>query len=195
MTVDKNKTLKTLKGKNKISRVLKPHGTAVWLLNNYPDLTLEQVADFCEMEPLKVLFLKNELDGGKIYVSHNPLAMGYVAEEDLKICSENPKKRLTFLGSNTLALLQKRTKRSYVSILQKKNRLSGALWLMNFYKNINITPEDIRQLSGASLINIEKLSTNRKYSLGITPVDPVNLNLCSRDDMEEVIAKYSKKHN
>ena len=45
--------------KRKIPKVLKPHGTASWLIINYPHLTVEQIAIFCEMDHLKVLFLKN----------------------------------------------------------------------------------------------------------------------------------------
>lgn len=188
----KKKSIKVMKPK--IPRVLKPHGTATWLMINYPNLTIEQIANFCEMDHLKVLFLKNELDSGKTYPMNNPISLGHISEENLEEASKNPKKQLKFTGSDTLALLQKkRTKRVYVSFLEKQHRLSGALWLINFHKNLNISPEDIRYLTKASIININKLMTNKKFIHGIEPIDPVKLNLCTREELEEILNQYLKK--
>lgn len=180
--------------KTKIPKVLKPHGTASWLIINYPHLTVEQIAIFCEMDHLKVLFLKNEINEGKIYATNNPIVMGYVTEANLEAASKDNKKRLNFIGGNSLSILEKkRTKRVYVSLLEKKNRLSGALWILNFYKNLNISPEDIRKLTGASIININKLMTDRKYISSVVANDPTKLNLCTREELDEVINDYSKK--
>jgi hypothetical protein len=196
MNTTEKKDTKNIKKKTiKTPKVLKPHGTATWLIINYPQLTVEQIANFCEMEHLQVLFLKNEIEEGKSYATNNPVSMGYITEENLLEASQNPKKKLVFVGENTLAILQKkRTKRVYVSFLEKKNRLAGALWIVNFYKNLHISAEDIRTLTNASIININKLMVDKKFINGILPVDPIKLNLCTRDALEEIINKYSKKN-
>ena len=194
MEISKTKS-KSLKVKKKqIPKVLKPHGTATWLLLNHQDLTIEQIGTFCEMDSLKVLFLKNEIDNGKEYPSHNPVYMGYISEENLEEAEKDPKKKLIFIGDNIIENIQKkRNKRTYVSFLEKKNRLSGALWLINFYKNLNLSVEHIKKLSKASSFNINKLMTNKKFINGITPTDPTKLNLCSREELEEILILYEKK--
>jgi hypothetical protein len=179
------------KNEIKLPRVLKPHGTAAWLLLNYPDISIEQVAAFCEMEPLKVLFLKSEIDDGKNYATHNPLSMGYVTEENLEAASEDNKVKLKFIGDGTIEKMQKKT-RTYVSFLEKKNRLAGALWLINFYKSFNISVDDIKKLSKASSSNIVKLMTNKKFIQGIVPADPVKLGLCTREDFDNIISVYTQ---
>jgi hypothetical protein len=186
-------TSKSIK-KKQIPKVLKPHGTATWLLLNYPDLTIEQIGTFCEMDSLKILFLKNEIDGGKEYPSHNPVYMGYITEKDLEEAEKDPKKKLNFIGDNIIENIQKkRNKRTYVSFLEKKNRLAGALWLINFYKNINISLEHIKKLSKASSFNINKLMTNKKFTNGIIPTDPTKLNLCTREELEDILMLYEGK--
>jgi hypothetical protein len=194
MNISKTKLKSTKVKKKQIPKVLKPHGTATWLLLNYPDLTIEQIGAFCEMDSLKVLFLKNEIDNGKEYPSHNPVYMGYISEEDLEEAEKNPKKKLNFIGDNIIENIQKkRNKRTYISFLEKKNRLSGALWLVNFYKNLNLSIEHIKKLSKASSSNINKLMTNKKFTNGITPTDPTKLNLCTRDELEEILILYENK--
>lgn len=195
MEIIKNKSKSTAKiKKNPLPKVLKPHGTATWLLLNYPDLTIEQIANFCEMESLKILFLKNEIDNGKEYPTHNPVYMGYISEENLEEAEKDPKKKLNFIGDSIIENIQKkRNKRTYVSFLEKKNRLSGALWLINFYKNLNLSVEHIKKLSKASNSNINKLMTNKKFTNGIIPTDPTKLNLCTREQLEETLMLYENK--
>jgi hypothetical protein len=180
------------KNEIKIPKVLKPHGVATWLLINYPDVSIEQVAVFCEMDPLKILFLKNEIDDGKIYATHNPVSMGYISEENLEAASLDNKVKLKFIGDNTIEKMQKKH-RVYVSFLEKKNRLAGALWLINFYKSLNIPVEDIKKLTKASSSNIMKLMNNKKFIQGIIPADPVKLGLCEREEFEEIINLYNQK--
>jgi hypothetical protein len=83
--------------------------------------------------------------------------------------------------------------RVYVSFLEKKNRLAGALWLINFYKSLNIPVEDIKKLTKASSSNIMKLMNNKKFIQGIIPADPVKLGLCEREEFEEIINLYNQK--
>lgn len=192
--MNKNKPQSIKTKKNSIPKVLKPHGTATWLLLNHPDLTIEQIANFCEMDSLKILFLKNEIDNGKEYPTHNPVYMGYISEKNLEEAEKNPKRKLEFIGDNIIETIQKkRNKRTYVSFLEKKNRLAGALWLINFYKNLNLSVEHIKKLSKASGANIQKLMTNKKFTNGITPTDPSKLNLCTREELEETLMLYESK--
>jgi hypothetical protein len=178
----------------KISKVLKPHGTSVWLLTNYLTLTVEQIAVFCELDNLKVLFLKKELENGKIYPMSNPVVMGYVTENNLEKSSKDPKEPLVFIGDTTLINLQKKhMKRSYVSLIHKQNILAGSLWIIQFYNNLNITAEHIHQLTGASILNIKKLMINKKYASNVIAEHPVKLNLCSHKELDEIIQLYSKK--
>ena len=102
MDISKTKLKSTKVKKKQIPKVLKPHGTATWLLLNHPDLTIEQIATFCEMELLKVLFLKNEIENGKEYPSHNPVYMGYISEDNLESAERDPKKKLNFIGDNII---------------------------------------------------------------------------------------------
>lgn len=186
------KKIDTTKAKTKSrtnSGILKPQGIAVWLLNHYPDLTSMQIAKFCNLDLLKVGFLKNEIENGKIYAQTNPILMGYVTKDDLDNALDDPSQSIKLNIDHSLKAI-KRSKRKYVSFIDRKNKIAASLWLLNFYKKLPLTGEDIKSITGASIVSIRKLMTDKKYALSVNPIDPIKSNVCTQQDIEKVISKY-----
>lgn len=173
------------------NKILKPHGVAVWLFSHYPTLTVAQISSFCGLDPLKVGFLRTELEQGKKYALSNPIQMGYTNREALENAVKNPSKDILYIPNNILKIIdKKKSKRKYISLIDRKNKISAALWIINSNKNTPFTVEDIKSLTGASVVSIKKLMTDRKYALSLDPIEPFKINLCTRQDLEKILNKY-----
>lgn len=163
-------------------KILKPLGTARWLLRNYPKLTLWQIAKFCGIDAIEVTVVKNQLDKGIEVAESNPVFDGYVSREELDKASEENSRIIQFLKGNDLNF--RPTKRVFVPIIEKQKKYAAIMWLIKNYANI--TDEQVKQLTKTSLSTIKKVR-NMNFYHNVTPNNPLKLGLCSKELFEEVL--------
>ncbi|OED45441.1 hypothetical protein AB836_00895 [Rickettsiales bacterium (ex Bugula neritina AB1)] len=163
-------------------KILKPIGTSRWLLRNYPKLTLKQISDFCSIDFVEVMVIKNQLDKGVVIAESNPVFDGYVSIEELNKASEDNSHVIKFLKGNDINF--KPTKRTFIPIIEKQKKNSAIFWLIRNYENI--TDEQIKKLTKSSYSTIKKVKGNNFYPpLNIN--SPLKLGLCSKELFEEVL--------
>jgi hypothetical protein len=163
---------------------LMPKATAVWLLENTV-LTFEQIADFCDLHPLEIKAIADGESGIGI-MGMDPVAHGQLSAEDIAICSQDPKKRLTLL--KPAGGKEQRQKSRYTPISKRQDRPDAISWLLKSYPELSDT--QIIRLIGTTKNTIESIKNRTHWNIqNVRPQNPVLLNICSQKELDAAIDK------
>lgn len=171
------------------SQLIKPVATALWLIKN-TKLTFSQIAKFClipeaEIEAMADGFEKAFLE------SNNPIKTGQLTVDEITRCEADSNADLQISSLPLFAGTEiKVSKKSYTPMSQRRNKLSGALFLLQNYK---LTNASIMKLTGTTKRVVEGMIDGTLSNLDdITPKDPILLGLCTQVMLNEEINKNKK---
>jgi hypothetical protein len=165
---------------------LMPKATAVWLVDN-TTLTFNQIATFTGLHELEISAIADGDIAANI-VGRSPVMQGIVTEEDIKACEADPAKQLTFID-NDIPQPDRRTKGPrYTPVNMRADKPDGIAYILKTYPDI--TDAQIIKLLGTTKATVAKIRNRTAPNMAnIKPRDPVQLGLCSRADLDAVVAK------
>lgn len=159
---------------------------ALWLVDN-TSLTAEQIAEFCG---INVLDVRQMLDGEshEIIVPVNPVTKGFLLLEDVKKCEKNHSLSLqdfSFFEEFGAKLKAPKTK-NQISMAEKRERLNGALWLIEFFPKLQ--DSKIAKLTHTTVDTVTKIrkKTHPKMT-SIVSKNPVTVNLCTQEEIDDEV--------
>lgn len=158
--------------KNK--KPLMPKGTACWLKMN-TSLSLQQIADFCNMTTLEV-----ELVSSKDCFPYNPVELGQLTDECIKKCETNSKLKLKL----ACEVPQDTTRTKYIDKKQRDNFLGYLKWFSENQIEAKVVAKLLRKQAPFITKKMEEVS-----QLDITPIDPRDGNLLSAKQVDELLLK------
>ncbi|HEY1096508.1 MAG TPA: cell cycle transcriptional regulator TrcR [Alphaproteobacteria bacterium] len=165
---------------------LMPKATAVWLVDN-TTLTFEQIAAFCGLHALEIEAIADG-DVASNIVGRSPVLQAIVTDEDIKACEQDPSMRLTFID-NDIPQPDRRTKGPrYTPVNARADKPDGIAYIIKTYPDI--TDAQIIKLLGTTKATLTKIRNRTLPNMtNVKPRDPVQLGLCSRSDLDAVVAK------
>lgn len=165
---------------------LMPKATAVWLVDN-TTLTFGQIATFCGLHPLEIEAIADG-DVAPNIVGRSPVLQGIVTDEDIKACEKDAAKNLTFID-NDIPQPERRTKGPrYTPVNMRADKPDGIAYIIKTYPDI--TDPQIIKLLGTTKATVTKIRNRTLPNMAnVKPRDPVQLGLCSRADLDAVVAK------
>ena len=164
---------------------LMPKATAVWLVENTA-LTFEQISAFCSLHELEVQAIADgEVATGMQGL--DPIAGGELTQEELDRCAADPNARLE-MANPKIPLPKARTKGArYTPLSKRQDRPDAIAWLVRNHPEF--TDSQISKLIGTTKPTINAIRERSHWNMpNIKPQNPVNLGLCSSDDLEKVVA-------
>lgn len=166
---------------------LMPKATAIWLIDN-TTLTFEQIGEFCKLHPLEVQALADG-DIAVGIIGHDPVSSGQITFAEIARCEADPSLRLKLAPVIHEVKIKKRARYTPVALRQAKP--DGIAWLL---KEIpNITDADIIRIIGTTKPTIQSIRERTHQKINdIKPVNPIQLGLCSVEDLNEILEKYKQ---
>lgn len=164
---------------------LMPKATAIWLIDN-TTLTFEQIGAVCKLHPLEVQALAD----GDISVGilgHDPVVSGQITLDEIARCQADPSLRLQL--SPIIHEVKARKKAKYTPVALRQAKPNGIAWLL---KEIpNITDGDIIRTIGTTKATIQSIRAKTHQKINeIKPLNPIQLGLCSVEDLNDLLEKY-----
>ena len=160
--------------------IIKPYGTATWLLRN-TSLSFIQIAEFCGIQLPEVVAIENGAISEK---ENNPLEMGQLSREEIEICQKDQTLKLkkTEIKLSTDHIKQKK----YVPLLQRANKLNVVLWFSKNHPTIKKTI--IAKLVGSTTKTVKDIfdGTYTKIST-LSVIDPVQAGFCTQRQLNEIL--------
>ncbi len=170
---------------------LMPKATAVWLVEN-TSLTFDQVAEFCGLHHLEV---KGIADGdvAQGIKGMDPIASGQLSREEIKRGEADSDYRLR-LQESKVEIPTVKTKRGprYTPVSRRQDRPNAVMWLLRNHPELK--DSQIIRLVGTTKPTIAAIRDRSHWNASnLAPQDPVTLGLCSQIDLDNEVAKASKR--
>lgn len=173
-----------------MSTPLMPKATAVWLVDNTA-LTFDQIADFCGLHPLEV---KGIADGEVAMgiKGMDPVAAGQLTREELDRCQKDATARLQLMESKHKIETKRRSGPRYTPVSKRQDRPAAIVWLLNHHPEL--ADAQVSKLVGTTKPTIESLRSRTHWNISnIQPIDPVQLGLCTQAELDEAVAKATRR--
>jgi hypothetical protein len=157
-----------------------PKATAVWLIENTA-MTFDQIADFCELHALEVQAIADEeVDVGIVGI--DPVSNGQLTREEIKRCEEDPTARLEMAVAKTARPSPKTKGPRYTPIAKRQERPDAIAWLLRHYPELS--DAQISRIVGTTKTTINAVRDRTHWKgANITPVDPVDIGICSYEEL------------
>ncbi len=169
---------------------LMPKATAVWLVEN-TSLTFEQIADFCGLHPLEIQAIAdgevaNQMQG------LDPVANGQTTAEEIARCQADPQARLKLSAQALPPQLFRHKGPRYTPIAKRQDKPDAIAFLLKSYPEM--TEAQISKLIGTTKPTIAAVRDRTHWnSPNIKPRHPVELGLCTFEELEAVVARSRPK--
>jgi hypothetical protein len=169
---------------------LMPKATAVWLVEN-TSLTFEQIADFCLLHPLEIQAIAdgevaNQMQG------LDPVANGQTTAEEIARCQADPEARLKLSAQALPPQLFRHKGPRYTPIAKRQDKPDAIAFLLKSYPEM--TEAQISKLIGTTKPTIAAVRDRTHWnSPNIKPRHPVELGLCTFEELENVVARLRAK--
>ncbi|MBL6927556.1 MAG: DUF1013 domain-containing protein [Rhodospirillales bacterium] len=173
-----------------MAQPLMPKATAVWLVENTA-LTFEQIAEFCKLHPLEVQAIADGEVGMGIQ-GLDPITNGVLTQEEIDRCVESTDNRLVIAKSKIPQPRAKPRGARYTPVSKRQDRPDAIAWLL---KNCpELSDAQISRLIGTTKPTINSVRDKTHWnSQQIKPQNPVNLGLCTAQDLERVVVIAKNK--
>jgi len=157
-----------------------PKATAVWLIENTA-MTFDQIADFCELHALEVQAIADEeVDVGIVGI--DPVGNGQLTREEISRCEQDPTTRLEMAIAKTLRPTPKTKGPRYTPIAKRQERPDTIAWLLRHYPELS--DAQISRIVGTTKTTINAVRDRTHWKgANITPVDPVDIDICSYEEL------------
>jgi hypothetical protein len=169
---------------------LMPKATAVWLVEN-TSLTFEQIADFCGLHPLEIQAIAdgevaNQMQG------LDPVANGQTTAEEIARCQADPQARLKLSAQALPPQLFRHKGPRYTPIAKRQDKPDAIAFLLKSYPEM--TEAQISKLIGTTKPTIAAVRDRTHWnSSNIKPRHPVELGLCTFEELEDMVARSRAK--
>lgn len=168
---------------------LMPKATAVWLVEN-TTLTFKQIADYCGLHELEIQAIA---DGEVAPGMHgiDPTASGQLTQAEIERCQGDPNAKLAFAKTD-IPLPKARTRGARYTPVAKRNDKPDAIeWLTKNYPELQ--DAQIGRILGTTKPTIKAVRERTHWnSQNIRPRSPVELGLCSLNELDAEIIKARK---
>jgi hypothetical protein len=163
-----------------------PKATAVWLVENTA-LTFEQIADFSGLHPLEVQSIADgEVATGM--VGFDPVANGQLTSEEIERCQADPSARLKMADTHVPRPSPRTKGPRYTPVARRQDKPDAIAWLVRHHPELS--DAQISKLVGTTKPTIKAVRERTHWNAAnIKPHDPVALGLCSREELENAIAR------
>jgi len=163
-----------------------PKATAVWLVEN-TSLTFEQIADFCGQHPLEIQAIAdgevaNQMQG------LDPVVNGQTTAEEIARCQADPQARLKLSPQALPPQLFRHKGPRYTPIAKRQDKPDAIAFLLKTYPELS--EAQISKLIGTTKPTIVAVRDRTHWnSSNIKPRHPVELGLCTFEELEEAISR------
>ena len=169
-----------------------PKATACWLIEN-TTLSFRQISEFVGLHLLEIQAIADgEVSIGML--ARNPIENGELTEDEIKKCEKNEKKSLQIKISD-IPLPQSKTKGArYTPLSKRADKPNGIYW---FVKNFPEVPDSkICKIIGTTKKTVQSIKDRSYWNIqNLRALNPTDLGLCSRDELEKIIQKYRNDGN
>ncbi|NQV46514.1 MAG: DUF1013 domain-containing protein [Rhodospirillaceae bacterium] len=167
---------------------LMPKATAVWLVENTA-LTFDQIADFCGLHALEVQAIADE----EVAIGMqglDPIAAGELTVEEIDRCLADSGGRLVRAKVRTPVAKQKGAR--YTPVSKRQDRPDAIAWLLKNYPDLG--DAQISKLIGTTKPTINSIRDRSHWNMpNIKAQNPVNLGLCSSENLEKAVGLAQRR--
>lgn len=169
-----------------MSGLLMPRSTATWLVEN-SSLTFDQIAKFCNLHVLEVKSIAN--GSVRRVTPLDPISYGQLTKEEILRCEANSTENLRITINETEIRFDKNT--HSLQKAPRQNRQNAILWMLQHYSYL---PDQILIKLLKTTLNTIKSIRNESYKnyKNLTPQNPVSLGLCTQEQLDEALLKYTE---
>lgn len=166
---------------------LMPKATAIWLIEN-TTLTFKQVAEFCKLHELEVQAIADgDIAAGLAQM--DPIATCQLTREEIERCENDANAKLKLNVSQEI--LPKQRKSKYTPMSKRQDKPSAIAWLVKHYPDL--PDAKICRLLGTTQPTVKSIREKTHWnSKNIRGMSPVELGLCSIDELEMTTKGYTK---
>jgi len=159
---------------------LMPKATAVWLIENTA-MTFDQIADFCNLHALEVQAIADEeVDVGIVGI--DPVGNGQLTSEEISRCEKDTSTRLEMAIAKTPRPTPKTKGPRYTPISKRQERPDAIAWLLRHYPELS--DAQISRIVGTTKTTINAVRDRTHWKgANINPVDPVDIGICSYEQL------------
>ena len=163
-----------------------PKATAVWLVENTA-LTFSQIGEFCGLHELEVQAIADE-DVAFGMQGMDPIASGELTSEEIERCSVDSNASLKTAKPTIPKPRAKQKGARYTPLSKRQDRPDAIAWLLKNYPELS--DAQISRLIGTTKPTINAIRDKSHWNTtNIKPQNPVNLGLCSGQDLEKVVTR------
>lgn len=163
---------------------LMPKATAIWLIEN-TSLTFDQISVFCGLHPLEV---KTLADGGPAQkmAGFDPIASAQLTHTEIQRCEADPTQQLHLTPPITADTILGKKRSRYTPVAKRQDRPDAVAWLLKFHPEL--TELQICRLLGTTKSMINSIRSRTHWnSNNIKPRSPIQLGLCTQEELDEFI--------
>jgi len=168
---------------------LMPKATAAWLVEN-TTLTFEQIAELCGLHGLEVQAIADD-DAGAI-AALSPLTSGQLTRAEIARCEADPKARLKLVNTGLPEPVARPKGARYTPVSKRQDKPDAIAWILKNYPEV--TDAQIGKLVGTTKQTINAVRDRTHWNTqNIRQRSPVELGLCSMDELEAAIVKARQR--
>lgn len=160
----------------------------MWLIENTA-LTFNQIAEFCGLHLFEVESLANG-DMDKQLSGFDPIASSQLTMDEIHRCENDKNAKLQLKRSAVDQYLVPKSHK-HAPKSKRRDKPEAILWLIKYYPAL--PDQDVCTLLNTTKAIVHSIrNKTHKLISELTPRNPVDLGLCSKNDMDFVIAKLSR---
>src|SRR6202521_56209 len=164
--------------------------TAVWVVEN-TGLTFDQIAEFCGLHPLEVQAIAD----GEVATQMqglDPVANRQTSAEEIERCQADPSARLKLAAQAVPHQFVKHKGPRYTPIAKRQDKPDAIAYLLRNHPELS--EAQISKLIGTTKPTIAAVRDRTHWnSANIKPRHPVELGLCTFEELEDVVARLRAK--
>ena len=169
---------------------LMPKATAVWLVDNTA-LSFEQIADFCGLHALEVQAIADD-EVAIGMQGQDPIANGQVLREEINRCEHDYEARLELLTSGTPIPEARAKGPRYTPLSKRQEKPDAVAWLLRHYPELS--DSQIGRMIGTTKPTINAIRDRTHWNApNLRPRSPVEIGLCSMEELEEYLELARKR--
>ena len=172
-----------------MSKPLMPQATAVWLVEN-TGLSFLQIGTFCGLHELEVQAIADE----EVAVGMqgiDPVINGQLTRDEIARCEGDPASHLEMAKSDIPQPVARPKGPRYTPLSRRQEKPDAIAWILRHHPELS--DAQIGRLIGTTkpTINAVRDRTHRNMP-NLRPRSPVELGLCSHEDLAQAIEKGLK---
>ena len=169
---------------------LMPKATACWLIEN-TTLSFKQISEFVGLHALEIQAIADgEVSSGML--ARNPIENGELTEDEIKKCEKNQNSSLKIKNSE-IPLPKSKTKGADTPPCLKEQ--TNLMEFIGLLKNFPEIPDSkICKIIGTTKKTVQSIKDKSYWNIqNLRAINPNELGLCSREELEKVIEKYKQE--